>query len=92
MPVFNLVCSTCGETSKVLRKSEKEISKVKCAECKGKMVRAESSPPSSRIVEVLDNGLMSKSVERPADAERLYKERAQEDTRRFNEDQGLFGK
>ena len=37
------------------------------------------SGASSQAVERLDNGLMPKAVERIADAERLYKERANKD-------------
>lgn len=35
-------------------------------------------PPTSNVVERLDNGFMARAVERPADAERLYKERARQ--------------
>ena len=50
------------------------------------MVRAEGAPTSARLLETLDNGLMARRVERPADAERLYKERARQDNRRRLDD------
>lgn len=37
---------------------------------------------TSRITEVLDNGLMSRKVERLADADRLFKEQAETDNKR----------
>jgi hypothetical protein len=39
------------------------------------MVRDEQ-PPSVRVVETIDNGIMPKKVERLSEAERLFKERA----------------
>ncbi|MDE2103612.1 MAG: hypothetical protein KGL39_40615 [Patescibacteria group bacterium] len=33
--------------------------------------------PSSNVVETLDNGIMVRALERPAEAERLYKEHVQ---------------
>lgn len=41
-------------------------------------LRRAPSGPSSNAKETLDNGLMTKRLERPADAERLNKERSQE--------------
>jgi hypothetical protein len=46
------------------------------------MERARSVPGTS-VKEVLDNGLMSRPLERPADAERLFRERS-----RVKEDRG----
>lgn len=46
-----------------------------CPDCETIMVRA-PQPPSTRVTETLDNGLMTKRLERLADAERLFGERA----------------
>jgi hypothetical protein len=35
--------------------------------------------PTAQVTETLDNGFMARRVERPAEAERLYKERARLD-------------
>lgn len=43
-------------------------------DCGLEMVR-DPRPPSSRVTEVLDNGLMNKRLERLADAERLFADR-----------------
>jgi len=42
--------------------------------------------PTTRIVESLDNGLMPRAIERPAESERLFKERAEADNRRVAAD------
>lgn len=55
-----------------------------CAVC-GKPMERDPRPASSRVTETLDNGVMSRRVERPADAERLYKERARADNERFKD-------
>lgn len=39
-------------------------------------MRRAPKPPTTNVAERLDNGLMPRAVERPADAERLYHERA----------------
>jgi hypothetical protein len=49
------------------------------------MVR-ESKAPTANVVESLDNGFMAKRVVRPADAERLFKERAANDPRLKKDD------
>ena len=36
-------------------------------------------PPTTQVVETLDNGFMPRKVERPSEAERLYRERARLD-------------
>lgn len=46
--------------------------------CYGALLRI-PRPPTTNVVERLDNGLMPRAVERPADAERLYHERAHAD-------------
>lgn len=49
-----------------------------CADCGGKMARAPKTP-SSHVVEALDNGAMSRRLERLSNAEELYRDRAKQD-------------
>lgn len=85
MPRYTLVCRSTAhfepEIKVLIRKSTKELAGILCPDCKAPMMR-EPEGPSSNITEVLDNGMMARKVERPADAERLYKERAKEDLQR----------
>lgn len=73
MPRYYFKCA-CGETVGVLRQPEKRNVPQKC-KC-GRQMERDARGPSSRIVETLDNGIMSRRVERLADAERLIKERS----------------
>lgn len=78
MPVFDFLCENCQKELRVLRKAMPES--VPCDTCKAAMKRkAAGGGASARIVEVLDNGLMTRRVERLADAERLFKERVEQD-------------
>lgn len=44
--------------------------------CKcGEQMERDMKPPTTQVVEVLDNGAMAKRLERLADAPRLFKER-----------------
>lgn len=87
MPLFQLRCTKCGATDRVLADSEpvglphriKMFAlgrrTVEVVDCGGVMERTPIGPNSSQI-EVLDNGAMTRRLERFADAERLHKERA----------------
>ncbi len=72
MPKYCFEC-VCGMKVDLLRKNQPQI--VKCPKCESSMSRF-ISPATARMVEVLDNGLMTRRIERPANAEQLYKERA----------------
>ncbi len=74
MPKFSFNCM-CGFVFHCLRSVPPES--IKCPECNLDMKRM-ILPASMRMVEVLDNGLMSRKVERPANAEQLYKDRAKQ--------------
>jgi hypothetical protein len=79
MPLYHFKC-TGPETHRlrrILKPAEAAALKPVC-ECGADMVR-DPKPPTANVVERLDNGYMAKAVERPADAERLYRERAQAD-------------
>lgn len=85
MPLYVYQCEGCSEQKQRIRKAVDANTPFDCEFCgNGKMVR-KPQPPSARAVEVLDNGLMAKRVERPADAERLFKERAKADSERRKE-------
>ena len=74
MPLFTLRCDACGrERRRILPRSPEPEP---CGgECSGQLRRAPAGP-SQNVVERLDNGSMVKALERPAEAERLYRERA----------------
>jgi len=79
MPLYYFRCGSCNaELKKLLPPAEAKAPRT--CECGGAFVRA-PRPPSNQVVERLDNGFMTKAVERPADAERLYRERAENDPR-----------
>ena len=81
MPVYQLQCSCCGFLAKVIRKNPAAASEVACPACSESPMERITVAPTSRVTEVLENGLMTRRVERPADAERLYKERADRDNK-----------
>jgi hypothetical protein len=65
-----------GTQTSVIR--TKKPSGVACRKC-GAQLSVDLPSLTSRVTETLDNGYMTKAVERPADAERLYKEKADAD-------------
>ena len=73
MPLYYFECQTCKKTVRRVC-SPKDLKAPVC--CGGSMTRT-PRPPTSRCVEVLDNGVMTKRLERLTDAERLYHERAE---------------
>jgi len=74
MPIFHYFCQNCDKASKKLL--EKEPESLQCPVCGSDLVR-DMKGPSARVVERLDNGVMPKALERLADAERLFKDRAE---------------
>lgn len=81
MPALTMVCPKCGHKKRLLRPAGVTNVTYACV-CGQTMVREFGAQASARIVEVLDNGLMTRRVERLADAERLFKERAEADKKR----------
>jgi hypothetical protein len=86
VPTYNMVCDECG--FKALRRAavplgllnDEQLKKIKhCPECDDYFMNRKATPPSTLIKETLDNGAMSKAVERIKDAEELYRERADND-------------
>lgn len=72
MPVFNYQCPKCLKQSAVLGQSETDESKQErsCRECGTRLERAHQ-PLTSKSVEILDNGLMARPVERLTNQEEL---------------------
>jgi DNA-directed RNA polymerase subunit RPC12/RpoP len=78
MPIFNLICMNCGKKRRVVRAQgwTSLQEEVRCSECSTRLERDPSgSGPAALVKEVIDNGVMTKPLERFADAERLHKER-----------------
>lgn len=74
MPVFNYLCEACDLRTRHFFAGAAP-DRVPCPKCQQPLKRA-PAPPSANVVERLDGPFMPRAVERPADAERLYKERA----------------
>jgi len=75
VPLFCLVCTSCGEATNRLADTAPAALQKPCTKCQGVMKR-QPKGVSSQVMEKLDNGAMPRAVERLADAERLYNERA----------------
>jgi len=74
MAIFYFKCPKCkAQVRKLLGPTDVGVT-IKC-DCGETMVRTPKGP-QAQVVEVLDNGLMQKKVTRPADADRIYKERS----------------
>ncbi len=80
MPLYHFRCDACGKQVRKLLTPAQSGEPRACPEdtCSGSLLRT-PKPPTSNVVETLDNGFMVRRLERPADAERLYKERAAKD-------------
>lgn len=82
MPLFHWACPVCNVVlRRILDAKGNEyvvIGSCPTKDCPGALKRA-PKPPTAQAVETLDNGFMVRRLERPVDAERLYRERAQQD-------------
>lgn len=76
MPLYNFKCPKCGKAKRKICSAEQSKDPIACSDCSTTLERAPSGA-TSQVKERLDNGLMPRAVERLADAERLFKERAQ---------------
>ncbi len=79
MPLYYFKCNACNSQAKVFCKLEKLKEEHVCKTCGSVLVRNPQAP-TTNIMETLDNGVMARAVERIADAEEIYKERAKRDT------------
>jgi hypothetical protein len=83
MPMYTFVCPECEVVDKRLLTPKQASSPLTCRKtegCQGTLKR-NIRPPSMVAKEVVDNGIMTRRVERDIDAERLSHERAQKDYR-----------
>lgn len=74
MPLYCYQCSTCKKTARRICSPDESKTAPICCE---KPMKRTPKPITSRCVEVLDNGVMPKKLERLVDAERLFRERAE---------------
>lgn len=74
MPLFNLVCTKCAKKTRVLAPSRSDSLSKPC-ECGGSFDFKVNI--STRNIEVLDNGLMERKVERVEGVEEMMKTRAE---------------
>lgn len=76
MPLYHFVCKTCQKkTRKILDATASQLVSLQLScDCGGSLEREQVDGPSSQKVETLDNGIMTKKVERLADAERIFDE------------------
>ena len=72
MPLYYFKCLECNLPEKRLL-SVAESKQDRHCKCGGKLKRT-PKPPSSQATEILDNGIMTKKIERLVDAERLNRE------------------
>jgi hypothetical protein len=75
MPLYHFQCIHCEKTRRRILEPDQVGAVVVLCEC-GELMDRKSKPPTTKITETLDNGAMVRKVERPADAEQLYRERA----------------
>jgi hypothetical protein len=82
MALFRFNCDSCKKNpiAKFGSTAAQALIKygTRCGKCGGKMVRI-VKPPTTNVVEKLDSPYMVRPIERPADAERLFKERSKRD-------------
>jgi DNA-directed RNA polymerase subunit RPC12/RpoP len=74
MARFHYKCEACAKDVQRIFSPE-EAKQVWLCECGG-ILRRNPRPPTSRTVERLDNGFMTKAVERLSEAPRLFHEHA----------------
>jgi hypothetical protein len=79
MPLYNYICEF-GHKKQRLRPISEANKSFECeiSGC-GAIMQRFSVPPGLNKVEVLDNGFMTKAVERPADIEEMKEERRSAD-------------
>ncbi len=75
MPLFNFECPNCKVLIKRILTVEGSKVGVQCKTCPATLRRVYGAA-SSQVKEVLDNGIMTKRIERYSDAEELYYDRA----------------
>lgn len=74
MPIYLFKCGCQEGKTLLLPAKDRDLPRT-CAVCNQPLKR-EMGRPTTRVVEVIDNGIMAKKLERLADAERLFSDRA----------------
>lgn len=75
MPLYYLQCDACNKQTPGFFKDREEATRQSCKVC-GSPLKWSPRPPSSQVVESLDNGVMATRVERLKDAELLHQDRS----------------
>lgn len=75
MPIFDFVCDKCNSPIRTMNRTLKEHK-----DCGGKLVR-KAEGASSQQYDTIDNGLMSRKLERLTNVEELAYERTKDDPR-----------
>lgn len=78
MPLFYYACPACENRFPKLLSPDKAKEPQICPKCQKQAERAPQAP-TTQVMEKIDNGLMARAVERPADAERIFKDRSMVD-------------
>lgn len=81
MPRYYFRCPRCAEQTATRLRAGQQTKPRECSTCHEILVR-DPQPPSTQVMEELDNGAMGKRVERLKDAEILRLDRAQSDPRK----------
>lgn len=83
MPLYNFECPVCHLFQRRLLDREEARGDIPCKtpECSG-VVRRVQSAPAMEHLEVIDNGLMQRRVERFVDAKKLTRDRSKKDYRK----------
>ncbi len=79
MPLYNVFCSKCGYMGQLLAKkvwTQMDARDLICPGCDKYLLLRCGKGPTTNVKEKLDNGVMVRAVERYADAEELFHERA----------------
>lgn len=83
MPVFSYRCSKCGRE---FRRIKVKIEEFSICDCGDLSVRYTKTVPGISVMEHLDNGVMARAIDRPADAVRIFTERAEQHKREVLQD------
>jgi putative FmdB family regulatory protein len=82
MAVFTYKCPEHGDFYLFQNRGEKSAKCPKCGKESKRVVKA----GTMRVVEVLDNGIMERSLERLANVEELMEERIEQHNKKLQED------
>jgi hypothetical protein len=74
MPLYRFFCAVCDKTVRKMLEPGEQAQQQHCT-C-GEPLARSTPATSSDVMEVVDNGLMTRRVERYSEAERLFRERS----------------